>query len=80
MASWTFTAGPPDLDVGLGLDDNVAEVSIVGMVELALQRRAQEADIWTCLIVGGKSCGGEQSEFMQAALCWEVYAEAWAVA
>ena len=76
MTIWTLTTGPPDLDVGLGLDDNVAKVSIAGMMPLALQKRAEEADVWTCLIVGSKSCGGEQSEFRQAALYWEMYADA----
>ena len=80
MAIWTLTAGPPNLGVGLGFDDNVAEVSIVGMIPLALQKRAEEADVWPCLIVGGKSCGGEQSELRQPALYREPYAENWAIA
>ena len=80
MAIWTLVTGPPDLGVGLGLDDNVAKVSIAGMIPLALQKRAEEADVWACLIVGGKGCGGELSELRQAALSWEVYAKAWAVA
>ena len=76
MAIWTLCAGPPDLDVGLGLDDSAAKVSILRMVELALQKRAEEADVGACLIVGGKSCGGEQSEIRQAALYWKMYAKA----
>ena len=63
MAVWTLCADPPDLDVGLGLDDNVAKVSIVGMVKLALQKRAEEADVWACLIARGKRSGGEQFDF-----------------
>ena len=80
MAIWTLTTGPPDLAIGLWLDDNIAKVSIVGMIPLALQKRAEEADVWTCLIIGGKSCGGEQSGLRQAALYREMYAKAWAVA
>ena len=57
MAIWTLTAGPPDLGLGLWLDDNVAKVSIVGMVKLALQKRAEEADVWPRLLIWGKSCG-----------------------
>ena len=58
MAIWTLTAGPPDLGVGLWLDDNVAKVSIVGMIPLALQKWAEEADDWACLLIWGKGCGG----------------------
>ena len=71
---------PPDLGVGLGFDDIVTKVSVVGMIPLALQKRAEEADVWACLIVGGKNRGGEQSELRQAALYWEMYATAWAAA
>ena len=58
MAIWTLIAGPPDLGVDLGLDDNVAKVSIVGMVPLALQKWAEEANVWALLLIRGKSCGG----------------------
>ena len=78
MAIWTLTTGPPDLGVGLWLDDNVAKVSIVDMVKLALQKRVKEADVWACLVAGDKSCGGERSELKQAALYWGMYAKAWA--
>ena len=50
------------------------------MVPLTLQKRAEEADVWAYVIVGGKICGGEQSELRQAALYWGMYAKAWAVA
>ena len=80
MAIWTLTTGPPDLGGGLGFDVNGAQVSIAGMIPLALQKRAEEADVWPCLIVGAKSCGGEQAKVRQAALYWEMYANAWAIA
>ena len=62
-------AGPPDFDVGLGLDDSIPQVRIPGMVPLALQKGAEKADVWPCLTVEDKSCGGEQPELRQAALC-----------
>ena len=70
VAIWTLVTRPPDLGVGLGLDDIVTKVSVVGMIPLALQKHAKEADVWARLFVGGKSCGGEQSDFRQAALQW----------
>ena len=80
MAIWTLVTGPPDLGVRVWLDDSIPKVSIPGMVPLALQKQAEKADVWPCLVVGGKSCGGEQSVLRQAALYWETYANAWAVA
>ena len=68
MTIWTLVTGPPDLGAGLRTDDDAAKVSIVEMVELVLQQRAEEADVWTCLTVESKGCGGEQSELRQAAL------------
>ena len=68
MAIWALATGPPEHGMGLGLDDSTAKVSILRMVKLALQKRAEEADVRTCLTVVGKSYGGEQSEFRQAAL------------
>ena len=68
MAIWTLVTDPPDFDVGLGLDDSIPKVSIPGMVPLALQKRAEEADVWALLLVRGKSYGGEQSVLKQAAL------------
>ena len=79
-ATWTLVTGPPEHSTGLGLDDNIAKMSIFKMVKLALQKRAQEADVWSCLTVVGKSYGGEQSELRQAALYWEMFANVWAVA
>ena len=76
MAIWALCAGPPDLDVGLGLDDNVAKVSIVGMIPLALQKWAEEADVWACLLIRAKSCGGIQSELRQTALYLKLYCKA----
>ena len=76
MATWTLTAGPPDLDVSLRLDDDVANVSVVGMIPLALQKWAEEADVWACLPVWGESCGGEQSVLGQAALYVKRYSTA----
>ena len=55
MAIWTLTAAPPDLSVGMGFDDDVPQVSIPGMIPLALQKRAEEADVWARLLVWGKS-------------------------
>ena len=80
IAIWTLTTGPPDLGAGVGLDDNIPEVSIPGMVPLALQKRAEEVDVWAWLILGGKSCGGEQSELRQAVQYWKMYAKSWAAA
>ena len=37
MTAWTSIAGPPDFELDVGLDDNVAKVSIGGMIPLALQ-------------------------------------------
>ena len=76
MAIWTLGTGPPDLDVGMRFDDSVAKVSIVRMVPLALQKRAEEADVWARLLIQGKSCDAERSGLRQAALYWQMYAKA----
>ena len=73
MTIWTLTAGPPDLGVGVGSDDNIPKVIIPGMVPLALQKWAEEANVWACLLNGGKSCGGA---LWQAALYLKMYSTA----
>ena len=80
MAIWTLTTSPPDLAIGIWLDDSIPQVSISGMVPLALQKRAEEADVWARLLNRGKGCGTERSGLRQAALYWGVNAKAWAVA
>ena len=43
----TLVADPVHFAVGLRLDEDVAKVGIAGMVPLALQQWAEQADTWT---------------------------------
>ena len=75
MAIWTLTAGPPDLGVGVRFDNDVAKVNIAEMVPLALQKWAEEANVWALLLIWSKSCGGEIL-IRQAALHLKMYSTA----
>ena len=52
----TFSAYPVHLAVALWLDDNVAKVSILVTVPLALQLRTQLTDIWPTLLLLSWQC------------------------
>lgn len=45
MAIWALITLPPDLAMTVGPDDCAAKVSIPGMIPLAMQQWAEEADV-----------------------------------
>ena len=51
MAKWTLITLPPHLPVAVSLDDGVAKMSIPGMIPLALQYWAEQADVWTPVLI-----------------------------
>ena len=51
VSIWAFCAYPVHFKMALGLDDSAAKVSIAGMVPHAPQARAEEADVWTTLLL-----------------------------
>ena len=50
VSIWAFWACPIYMEMALSLNDNIAKVSIAGMVPQALQARAEEADVWATLL------------------------------
>ena len=46
MAVWALVASPPHLPVAVRPDKDVAKMSILGMIPLALQHWAEQADVW----------------------------------
>ena len=46
MAVWALITYPPDLPVSVNCYDNTAKMSILGVMPLTLQQRAELADIW----------------------------------
>ena len=51
MAKWALITLPPHLPVAVRPDEDVAKMSILGMIPLALQNWAQQADVWTLVLV-----------------------------
>ena len=47
---WALITPPPHFPVSVRLDEDVAMVSILGMVPLTLQYWAKQADVWTLLL------------------------------
>ena len=50
MAIWALIASPPHLPAAVRPDEDVAKVSILGTVPLALQQWAEQADVWALLL------------------------------
>ena len=54
---WALITPPPNLDCSVRLDEDVPKMSILGMIPLALQHRAEQADvgavvlIWTAVLL-----------------------------
>ena len=50
---WALVTPPPHFLPTVTLDEDVAKMSILGMVPLALQHRAEQADVWTPVLICG---------------------------
>ena len=51
MAIWTLITLPPPFFVGMRLDNTAAKVSILGRMELALQKWAEQANVWASILI-----------------------------
>ena len=51
MAIRALVTAPPHLSVSVRLDEDVAVVNILGVMPLALQHWAEQADVWTLLLI-----------------------------
>ena len=51
VSVWAIGAYPRCVQMALRLDDSAAKVSIIGMVPQALDATAEEADIWSSLLL-----------------------------
>ena len=50
MAIRALVTAPPHLSVSVWLDEDLPKMSVLGMIPLALQHWADQADIWALLL------------------------------